>query len=550
MSSAKPSRHRSATTETNRGATSYAPIVIVFLAALGVRLLHIDRPLFWDELYHILAARSLVENGTLVLVDGGAPYPRAWPYTHAVAWMFRLFGEGLVVARLLSVISGTILVAALFAAVRYAANTPSAWLAALFLCLDPLAITASQIYRFYPAHALFFFIAAAAVFRITSEPVSKKTLIAGTLIGAGSLIVALQLQWQITLLGSIGLLAWLALVLGPRAIRRLRRSPNRWGIPLLLVLLVGSIVFAIAQYDALETLWRRYQTSAEWAVERADRITYYHGNLLGLYPSLWTLFPLLVLVAAVRHPKVSLFSALLFGVVLLELSFGGQKSQRYLFFVMPAFFTVAAIALAEGVPAIRDRLASRLARHVPPFLSRRTRTFLGWVLIVAVVLFAVGANRAFVHTGRMLATPNGSTYGAQPNWPAVVAWYATSADSPMLVLSSAPLKALYYLGRVEVSLESRELRGGPEFRTDRYTRRPVVSKPESLEMLMECVPRGLIFIEDSQWKRPWYVSERLAEYLTARTNQVPTPSGWGVRIFRWENSIGTPPHYCASLPLP
>jgi hypothetical protein len=50
----------------------------VFLLALATRLPHLDHVPHKDELNHVLAARALLERGTLEIVAGAAPYDRAW----------------------------------------------------------------------------------------------------------------------------------------------------------------------------------------------------------------------------------------------------------------------------------------------------------------------------------------------------------------------------------------------------------------------------------------------------------------------------------------
>lgn len=528
----------------------HVSVLAVFLGALAIRVLHIDRPPFWDEMYHILAARSLLEHGTLSLVAGGDPYTRASWYTHAVSWMFRLFGESVVAARIPAVVPGAALVAAMFAWVRKAADARSAWIVALLLGLGPLAITTSQLYRFYAVHALLFWISAACVFRLTSGSFGRTHLAAGWILIVGSLTIAWHLHKPLTILGGLALVGWVGLVLGPCLARRLAQSRYRVWLGLLVVLLLGyGIGMLLEPPEALVDLWQRYQDTAVWGTERADRPTYYHGELLGLYPTLWTLFPLLVLVAVAEHVRISLFATWVFGVVFVALSLGAEKAMRYFYFATPAFFLVSAIALAHGVPTIREHLVHAMSRVARPRLSPGAHRAVAWALGIAVLAFAIGSNRAFVHSARLILTPSSATYGVQPDWPAAATWLRASGDTSARVLSSAPLKALYYLGRIDVSLDSRQLEGRPDFGEDRWLAKPVIGTPHSLERIMACTSRGVVLIEDWHWKRPWYVPTAVADYLQEHAERVSAPPAWKLRIFRWDHAIRVPAEECVSLPV-
>lgn len=522
-------------------------VAFVFLAALAVRLVNLDRPPFWDELYHLLSARSLLENGTLEIVDGGAPYTRARMYTRAVAWSFRLFGESLVAARLPAILPGAALVAGLFAWFRRVADPRSAWILAFFLCLDPLGITSSQIYRFYALHALLFWIGAVAAFHLATGVGKPSSRAAGALLAVGALAAAHRLQAGLTLIGALALLISLGVVLGVRRVREpAAPRDRRWPNALILLGMAAAVVAVAAGHDFLLEAWARYRDTAVWSIERADRPTYYHGALLTLYPTLWTLLPLLALFAIAVYPALSLFAVSTFGGTFLLLSFAAQKSERYLFFVLPGFFIAASIALAHTIPSLRRSLETVLDR-LPGSPSPRTRSVLGWASIAGVIVFAIGSNRAFAHSARLVLAPASLTYHAQPDWSGVAEWFRSSADSSAVVLSSAPTKAVYFLGRVDVSLDSRQLEGRPEFSLDHWVKAPIVSEPESLKRIVSCTPSGLAFIEDWHWKRQWYVPTPVAERLEREATRVPEASEGRVLVFRWDHEVDAAAGDCATL---
>src|SRR3546814_4317252 len=81
-------------------------VSILFLVLVLLRVAQIDREPHFDELYHLLAARSWAAEGTLRIAEG--IYDRTPLYTIMLGWLFRLFGDGLVVARLPSVLFGSL----------------------------------------------------------------------------------------------------------------------------------------------------------------------------------------------------------------------------------------------------------------------------------------------------------------------------------------------------------------------------------------------------------------------------------------------------------
>jgi hypothetical protein len=72
-----------------RGARSWrTEAAAVALIALTVRLIQLDHAPWVDELFHMLAARSLLTDGTLH-INGTVEYTRAWVFTWLLAGLTR-----------------------------------------------------------------------------------------------------------------------------------------------------------------------------------------------------------------------------------------------------------------------------------------------------------------------------------------------------------------------------------------------------------------------------------------------------------------------------
>lgn len=348
------------------------------------------------------------------------------------------------------------------------------------------------------------------------------------------------------------MLFWASLLLGERLFLWAGRDATRWWVIAGLMGLAGLVAVFLVGAGVIDPWWRRFRYTDGWAAGRVDRVTFYHGRLMALYPTLWSLFPVLALVAAARRSRPAVFAASVFGVALLAHSAAAQKSIRYLYYVMPAFFAVSGIALTAAVSALRDRTTSWLGRLRGLGSAPRARRLAGSALVVAALAFVVGANPAYVHAVRMVVVPGGQAYGEQPDWPEAGERFRDDAANSTAVLSSAPIQARYYLGRLDVSLYAGDLmtREGklPEFTRDPWLNRPVVAEPESLARILDCLSTGLVLIAEDQFADPWYVSTEMAELLESRTEPVAVPQDWKLRVFRWSHRPASIPE-CASIPL-
>jgi len=523
--------------------------LILFLLALAVRLVHLARSPHRDELFHVMAALSLLADGDLS-VDGGSPYNRAWPFTYLVAGLFRLFGESLVVARLPGVVAGAGLVAILFLWVRKNAGDKAAWASALLLCFDPSHVFLSQLGRFYAPHALFFFVGAIAVYQAVEPPWNIRRLWMGGILSVVSFGLAYSLHVG-TFLGLAALLSWLALACGPPLVRRLPKA-RRWLLVPLAALAAAAAFLGLEAAFGLD-FSRTYMFADDWASKRSGNPFFYHQRLAHDYPTLWSLFPIAVLIALKKAPRVTLFSTVVFLAGVGLASFGGMKHQRYILYLMPFFFTVSGIAVVTVLPWLRRSLGDLLRRW--SFLSARPRVTAAAtnLVLIGTLLLAIGTNRAPINTARMLSARESDvgTYGWQPDWNAAKPLLAPLADSSEVVLGSWPLAPRYFLGRLDVSLHAPELtdwqgRRLPEFsRPGWFLPQPVISERESLARIMACEPSGLLIVENGHWRASWAVSDDLADYIVENLDRVEVPGRWGLWVYRWQREPEDVENPCA-----
>jgi 4-amino-4-deoxy-L-arabinose transferase-like glycosyltransferase len=528
-------------------------VTLLSALALLVRLAQLDHGPHTDELNHILGARSLLRDGTMLLAEGGDIYDRAWVFTSLVAGMFRFFGESLVVARVPAVLAGTALVVGLFLAVRSVSGRSAAWFAALLLCFSPIAIFQSQQVRFYTLQALFFGLGALLLYR-ASLPGTREPRLLVALTAAALACFGMALHLQIISAAGVGVLvAWALVSRGVPALRA--ASPRQRGLWLgaLSVMAVAAVAVLVST-GMLSWAFGMFTYADAWAEPERYNFRYYHWHFLQQYPTLWTLFPLSLLIAAAAYPRPALFCGLLFGAVFAFHSAAAWKAERFLFYVLPFFFALSGMAFGRVVPWVYRRLRERMsvaAKGLPVAVPARGAPVAAAGLLVGALVFTVFANGATSYSLRMILRGDADwqflyPYRGDSDWLAAAPVLAPEARRAGVVLGSSELKTLFFLDRLDYDLapESRAIYGGegPEGAVSFKTGRPWLVDVPSLQRVMACHPSGLAVIEHGHWRQPpWGVDHATADFLQAHAQPLVLPESWRLLAFRWNEPVGTPP---------
>lgn len=528
----------------------WAAAILLMVLAILVRLIDLSQLARFDELYTLLAARGWLSDGVPRIAEG--TYSRAQLYTMFVAWWLKLFGDSLVVARLPSVLFGSLLAVAVFLWTNAVAGRAAAWISGLFVAFASISIEMSQFARFYTLHALTFWLGATGVYTLTSGQgaAGSRQLVLG--VGTAlSLFCALYLQ-ILTMIGIVALALWLGIVVILPAIERRYQSSGRYWTVLGAVLLVT--VFAAAMVltsDFGQKLLLKYLETPLTVIQHRGAFWFYHLLLIERYPTLWPIFPFLALIAVAACPKPSIFAICIFGVAFTLVSFAGQKSLRYVYFALPFLFVVWAIALVRVWGVLRDAVleaTNRVVGHIGPGWRGPLRAG----LIVASIAFLLLSNGS---SARTLLRPLGVHLGEgfSANWPVAVPQLEPWVQEADVVLTSHELHMLYYLGRADIVVGKARLAEFAEadFARDPRTGLPVVSKPESLELILACYPTGVLVTETIKgWREPVVIDDRAANLIVSRMTPIDLPARSQLRAFRWEGSTSRPsPTACANIPI-
>jgi len=528
-------------------------VLVLMGCALGLRLWALGYPLFYDEGFHILAARSWLSDGTFCIADCLRPYERGTLFTRLVAFAFALFGESLEAARLPSVLAGTLMTGAVFVWVRREFSSQAAWIAAGLCAVAPELIGWSQTSRFYALQALLVW-CGVGLFYSGLNADTWRHRIAAVVGSVACFLLSLNLQIS-TLIPVAGLGLWL---LGWMALRRGHVSRRTQ----LLIGAGGAVValgLAASQWPSVIDLWEQYRNDANLhTLEDVGDVFFYHSWFVWMYSYLYALLPLAIVLAIATSPGPSLLLTVLFAVSFVAHSFGGFKAERFILYAFPFFFTLWAVALAEIVPGLVEYFR-RALRNTASVTNGRIVEVGAWATLAAGFSFAALNTEAIQTTIRLVLVPSVEWSGAP--------WYRGGADwasarptlDPLLeevdiVVSSAQIKTLYELGRTDVSLSRTELFDAatdgqfpPEFWIYPITGRPVISTASSVERLVSCNSSGVFLVESGHWRLPAVVTDEAANAIEALTRAVEIPGRSRTRAFVWRHDPGVPPEDCGQL---
>jgi hypothetical protein len=514
--------------------------VAVLALALSVRLLGIGQDAGGDELYHILAAKQYLVDGTL-RIHGALPYTRGEAFTLLVAWMFRFFGESPIVARIPSLIAGALVPLVAFLWLRSLGERAGAWLAGILLALEPDLIKLSQWARFYTVQHLAFLLGVIAVFALLSGP--RKPARVVSLLALASLSFWLSLHLQvITKIGLMGLGAFVSALAIPALFAPASRGKRTWVVPLFLAA-AGVVVVLLAVRLGIAREMRQLATEVDlWAAKDARNWKYYHWLFQESYPTFWPLYPILLLICAAAQPRLALLCGSVFGTALLAHSVVAMKHPRYICYVLPFFLIPCAVAVARTVPRVVSLVEGI---DFPPFRTRSARRLAACALVGACAVFAVLANPAYNRTLRLLTLdPTLRQPGMEQeglSWSRAAAELRPLAEKAEVVVSADDLSTLYYLGRLDYAISATQLdleKTGREFTPDQSTNVPLVSRPESIERIMACHASGLIVGRVWALQTEWAVPAKTARYIAENAVRVPLPEAWGIEAFSWSHAPG------------
>jgi hypothetical protein len=555
--------------DTATGVTAAA--IIVFLIALAVRLIAAaGTPILSDEPWHLLAAHSWTQEGTFRVFEG--TYTRTGYFTIVVSWFMRAFGETLAVARLPSIIAGATLVAAVFIWLKREGGTVAAWTFAALFCFDRLSIDASAEVRFYGPQALFFWMGAAAIYRMTALGRDMHQRLWMLLAAGVFLAIALYLQVT-TAVGILALGFWAATDLTYR-FSLLSLLKARWVQIALAIAVPAAILLAIVAHvpTHLADGYDDFRSVRIWNLERQNLPLFYHRYFLVNIPLLWGLFPLALMIALTNRTRAAVFCGFLSIAPIAIMSFGGMKADRYIFFAMPYLFAIWGLTIETVFPAVLRWAHTAWDRAIwfqapgPNCASRIAQLRIGRYGLVCgsivVLSFAILSQNSFIEATRIL-TKGATVLLSRPArffvGPAIEPWASHRDElvdlvhhASVFVTSGASL-TLLNLGPYDVVLNRNavdETPAGQEFAVDPRTGRPTIGTVDSLQKIMDCYPDGVVLVVSNDWRRPAAVDDATANFLVSSA-QLTLLKARGspdeLLVFRWQGRENLTSAQCTDI---
>ncbi|MGI9284682.1 MAG: ArnT family glycosyltransferase [Pseudomonadales bacterium] len=505
---------------------------VVRLVGVGVAHLPVG-----DEMFHILAAQSWAMEGSLRIADGS--YDRAALFTMMIGELFSIFGDSLVVARIPVLIFGVLWALILFIWVRRSAGRLAAWIAAGLFCTAPHAIELSLYCRMYTLHGTVFLLGTIAVYSLLTDhhAISKKLVLVAASILCFALAIPLQFTTLIGLVG-LGTAVFVDSITQYREFI-LARKYRRWLLlSLTAVAILLALIFLKLNSDLVSVYLQKF--NAQHFAKQASDIRYYHKLFLSEYPVLWSLFPLLLLIAAYQKPRLTIFCASLFVVAISLHSLAGAKAERYVYYSLPFLFVIWGIAIAAIAPYLGQfltEIANRLSAHSPNLKATNSFEFLfRSVSISAIVVIMLVSSNSFSRTVNIM---RGQSYyfGTKlSNWEQVQSQLQPMVDEAPIVLTTNFAKTLYYFGRHDIAISKiivADILGGVEGATDPRSGRPAISSVESVQAVFDQNPHGLIVGEQVEWRNPLRMTGEVTDFIERNATKVSLPAGSRMVAYTW-----------------
>lgn len=534
-----------------------AGAVLLALAILLVYSINLDRLPHNDELYHMLAAKGLLETGEPAIGENGR-YWRGYPLTWLVAQSIDLLGPGLPAGRLPAVLLMTAGVVVLFLFVWGAAGRLAAWLTTLLFALSPFAIDIAQFVRFYSLQCLVFLIGAWAVYGLMRDPWPpwRGLLLAALALAAFAFATYLQ---PTTLIGILGIGTWMALaILVPWLVRP--SVPPRRKLAVIGALVAGGLLVLAALWAAgvLAPALETYRATPLFNTHLRNVYWFYFQWYFLYYPTLWTSIGILAALALTVQPRLAGFAITVFGVSFVLSSFAGPKSLRYIVYAQPFLFIIWGLGLAGLIGWLRGRfgpLRAALTRAFALLPEAAAHRLAGILLVIAVALTAL-ANPAWVRSAAMLAGITLPGEISPTDWAAAEPYLRPALDSADILVTTEELAPLYYYGRADLLLSATRFRelmdpDRPPFSADPRTGVPTIDEAADLVRVIDCYPNGLLLTQAKHWGPGARLRDAEVEaLLREHAEPLPLPPRTALLAFTWTHPDGAGrARSCPSLPL-
>jgi 4-amino-4-deoxy-L-arabinose transferase-like glycosyltransferase len=330
----------------------------ILLLALFLRLWNLGQYGFWtDELFHVIAARSYLENGSFFVPLTGE-YTRAYPYTLCVALSFKLFGISEFSARLPSIFFSMVFLIIAYGILKRYFDRHVALLFTFFMAISPFVLIMTRECRMYTLFQTIYFLISFAFLRgfESSNPSIFKNFEVKWQINLSYLflsgllfLVALNIHKLSLNFGLIVLAYCTLMVLYVAYTEKLKNAIfSKYALIIASAGLATLLLFALNE-DYLRRIIKMAIHVPPWDQVGHGNFGFYKKVIFGSQPVLFFIYPLSILLIMKDRFKLGSFIFLSFIILIFMHSFiFGRKNDRYIFYIFP-FFVLGASFLTQKI---------------------------------------------------------------------------------------------------------------------------------------------------------------------------------------------------------
>ncbi len=420
-------------------------VAAAVLLALGLGFSNLGTPSIWhDEAYHVFVAKSILQTGRPLLLDGeicaSAPL-----YNTVLAGVIGLFGDAETVVRAPSVLFAALNVLLIFLIIRPLLGQTTALVTAFALALSPWSVAWSREAKLYSMQQTAYLLTMVLAWRMMANPKQKLPvwpIVGGIMAYLCGLLCSLH---SVLFVAPIGIYAFLNAACE-------RRLKSRWTGIVAVIGMVGLLTmmgyaFFLPRGDTLAIFKDAGLGTKIRGTVRPDRWLY----LTWLKDNLSVGFLLLALfgsvVMPVRNGWRGLFAVLAFWAPVLVLTFFlDYRRPRFIYFVFPFYVAAFSYALVVLLP-----FTVRLCRRAKQGWTTAEGRFMLTIAILLILFLGRLAISGVSLIGDSLDVARGAhttLARRHPQWRAPCQYVREHMDEETAVLSTTYLPVLHYVGRI------------------------------------------------------------------------------------------------------
>jgi hypothetical protein len=489
----------------------YVLIALLAILALGAfaRFHNLGDFSFWtDELYHIVAAQSMLESGEPV-IPGKGVYWRAYPVTAITAFVFSHVGVSEKSARTPFVLINMLFLVILFAVLARIFSPTIALAVTFVLALAPNELRLAREVRMYGLFQLLYVTASFLFF----YGLERKQWFRGGLFIATALLVLLvsaSIQ-ELTVNFALTLAAYCLVMGGYIAVKESFREAlhSRYSL-LLAALIVSAAAVLIVEPSLLSYFVAVAREKPAWDTH-GDGLTYYSWFFFYNYPGFSFVYILGAVLLIGRYGRAGVFVVCSFiPLMIVHLTFfTGRVAERYISYIFP-FFVIGVAGLFEPMYEMTRSKLSEYWRE-----EARAWTI---VLLLAILPVAYLFMHPWINEARYV-----TQWGMGPRWKEVSALIRDLSEDHV-VITTWPREVLYYGGRFPdyILTQGYEFGGEENHEVQIGDHRVAVRYIRTSDQLVERIEardRLCVIATDWSYANPDFLNDSIREVI--ESNLVP-----------------------------